>query len=66
MDNFMSLREAGRYANVSHECIRLWAIAYGIGELSNGRWRIDRAKLEPLAQARAAVQNVKVELRQAS
>lgn len=64
MPEFMSLREAGRFAGVSHECIRIWAIAYGIGQIEDRRWKISRAKLEALAAARAEFQRIKYDLRQ--
>ena len=57
MSTFSSLREAARYAGVSYLTIREWARSYGIGELVDGRWRINQEKLDAYLEDYGALAN---------
>ncbi len=61
---FKSLREASRYANVSQTAIMLWTDKYDLGELIDGRWHIDKEKLDRVIAARAHIAEVEANLRQ--
>lgn len=46
MATFSSLREAARYARVSQQSMMIWTDKYDIGEVIDGRWHIDKDKLD--------------------
>ncbi len=56
---FKSLREAGKYAGVYPGTILMWTDQYDIGEQVEGRWRIDKEKLDKLLEARRQLANLK-------
>lgn len=51
----MGLREAARYAGVSHETVRSWHAAYGLGEMREGVLFIDRQALRRIMRAKAVL-----------
>ena len=57
---FTSLRDAARYAGVTRAAVLYWTELHDIGELVDGRWHIDREKLDAFLAARRQL----VELRQ--
>ncbi len=63
MSTFCSLREAATYAGVSYITIRDWAINYGIGELVDGRWHVNKERLDAYVIARSTFKEVQAELR---
>ncbi len=66
MSTFQSLREAAKYADVSYFTIREWARLYGIGELVDGRWHIDKDRLDGFIAARQQFADAKAELRKSA
>lgn len=66
MATFTSLREAARYAGVSYQAIRDWAQEHQIGELRDGRWHIDREKLDHILASRARIEELKSGFRQSA
>lgn len=64
--DFESLRTAADYAGVSYFTVRSWALSYGIGRLEDGRWIIDREKLDVILKARRGLAKAKNELRQSA
>ena len=66
MSTFSSLREAARYAGVSYYTIREWARSYGIGEIVDGRWHVNREKLDSYMAARESFAAVKDQLRKSA
>jgi len=51
-DNSLSLIEAARRADASEEAVRGWCLRLGIGDLIDGRWRVDADKLQAVIEAR--------------
>lgn len=51
-DNSLSLIEAAKLADVSEQAARGWCLRLGIGELIDGRWRVDADKLQAVIEAR--------------
>lgn len=49
---FTSLREAGKYAGVTPNTVLIWTDQYDIGEMREGRWHIDKDKLDKVLDAR--------------
>lgn len=64
MQTFKSLREAARYAGVSYQAIKDWARIYDIGVMVDGRWHIDKERLDRVLAARAHIAEVEANLRQ--
>jgi excisionase family DNA binding protein len=58
-----SLREAARYAGVTAPAIRKWIDEYRLGEMVDGRWHIDKARLDELLEARRRLKVLKASLR---
>ena len=66
MSTFTSLREASAYAGVSYITIREWARNYHIGTLTDGRWRVNKERLDELLIARAQLRETIDELRRSA
>ena len=49
---FTSLREAAIYAGVTPTAMLLWTDQYDLGERIDGRWHIDKDKLDKILEAR--------------
>lgn len=62
MSHFNSLNEAARHAGVSYITVRVWCKEYGIGELKDGQWRIDREKLDRVVLAKDQIREIKSSL----
>lgn len=62
---FTSLREAAQYAGVTKAGIVYWAEMHGIGEVVNGRWHIDKDRLDAFLATRAKIAELRANLRQA-
>lgn len=62
MQHFNSLKEAARHAGVSYITIRVWCKEYGIGDISDGQWRIDREKLDRVIAAKDHIREIKSSL----
>lgn len=62
---FKSLRSASKYAGVSQTAIQLWIDKYDIGEFIDGRWHIDKDKLDRVIAVRASIAEAEASLRQA-
>lgn len=57
---FKSLREAANYAGVTAYTILLWTDQYDLGEQQeNGRWHIDRGKLDKILEARKTLADLR-------
>ena len=52
MGDFNSLHAAAKYADVSHETIRIWCKKYRIGKQDGRRWTIYRDRLDRILAAR--------------
>ena len=62
---FTSLREASKYAGVSTQAMLLWTDRYDIGAMVDGRWHIDKEKLDRVLAGRAHIAEIEANLRQA-
>ncbi len=62
---FTSLREAAQYAGVTKAGIVYWAEQHGIGEVIDGRWHIDKEKLDAFLATRAEIARLRAELKSA-
>lgn len=62
MATFPSLRSAAAYAGVSHEAIRNWSVAYGIGKFENGKWSISKEALDRVIAALDQIEEIKSSL----
>lgn len=60
---FTSLREAARYAGVTSSAILFWTDQSDIGELVDGRWHIDKEKLDIFLAKRAKIAELRAEIR---
>lgn len=52
----LSLRDAAKYAGVTHTTIKRWCSEFEIGETIGGRVYIDRGKLQRIIRARLVLQ----------
>jgi hypothetical protein len=66
VSTFPSLRSAAAYAGVSHEIIRVWSIAYGIGNLENGKWAVSKDGLDRIIAAREHITEIRQTLKQSA
>lgn len=62
---FKSLREAAAYAGVTRAAVLYWTELSDIGELVEGRWEIDKDKLDAFLAMRAEVARLRANMRQA-
>lgn len=60
---FKSLREAARYAGVTSSAILFWTDQYDIGDMVDGRWHIDKDKLDAFLAARDKIAALKQSIR---
>ena len=63
MSHFNSLRTAAEYAGVTYQSIRTWSKEYGIGHLQDGKWRIDKDKLDKVIAARDQIAEIQESLK---
>ncbi len=57
---FLSLRSAATYAGVTYEAIRKWTSWYDIGKKVDGRWHIDKVKLDKILWARRQTSELRI------
>lgn len=62
---FKSLREAAQYAGVTKAGIVYWAEMHNLGEVIDGRWHIDKEKLDAFLATRAEIARLRAELKSA-
>lgn len=63
MSEFQSLRTAADYAGVSYQSILNWSKEYAIGELRDGRWVINKEKLDRIVAAHEQIQEIRASLK---
>jgi hypothetical protein len=66
MADFPSLGTAARYAGVTKQSILKWTALYDIGQLIDGRWSIDKEKLDRVIAARNRVAEIQDSLRKSA
>lgn len=52
---FLSLRQAAKAVGVSHVTIANWCKWYGVGELIDGRWRIQKSGIDRILRLKGSL-----------
>lgn len=66
MSEFVSLRSAAAYANVSYQTIRNWLDDYDLGTFKDGRWTVEKDKLDRVLAARDHIAEIRSSLKHQS
>ncbi len=60
---FNGLRAAAKYAGVTPNAVRIWTTQADLGQMIDGRWVIDKDKLDRFLALRKTLADVRAEFR---